>query len=71
MPVKHLSGPATSGPLSVKIYNFIGAEPAPAVNAAARFPLVMTTMAIVPGYLLYRRTTRGQRTADVSEFANV
>jgi spermidine/putrescine transport system permease protein len=69
--VKYLSGPATSEPLSVKIYNFTRAEPTPAVNAAATFLLVTTTMAIVLGYFLYRRATRGQRTGGVSEFANV
>ena len=69
--VKYLSGPATSEPLSVKIYNFSRAEPTPAVNAAATFLLVTTTLAIVIGYLAYRRATKGQRTGGVSEFANV
>jgi spermidine/putrescine transport system permease protein len=69
--VKYLSGPATSEPLSVKIYNFSRAEPTPAVNAAATFLLVTTTLAILIGYLAYRRATKGQRTAGVSEFANV
>jgi spermidine/putrescine transport system permease protein len=69
--VKYLSGPATSEPLSVKIYNFSRAEPTPAVNAAATFLLVTTTLAIVIGYLAYRRATRGQRTGGVSDFANV
>jgi spermidine/putrescine transport system permease protein len=69
--VKYLSGPATSEPLSVKIYNFTRAEPTPAVNAAATFLLVTTTLAIVIGYLAYRHVTKGQRTGGVSEFANV
>ena len=69
--VKYLSGAATSEPLSVKIYNFSRAEPTPAVNAAATFLLVTTTLAIVIGYLAYRRATRGQRTGGVSDFANV
>jgi spermidine/putrescine transport system permease protein len=69
--VKYLSGPATSEPLSVKIYNFSRAEPTPAVNAAATFLLVTTTLAIVIGYLAYRHVTKGQRTGGVSEFANV
>ena len=69
--VKYLSGPATSEPLSVKIYNFTRAEPTPAVNAAATFLLVVTIVAIVLGYFGYRRATRGQRTGGVSEFANV
>jgi spermidine/putrescine transport system permease protein len=69
--VKYLSGAATSEPLSVKIYNFTRAEPTPAVNAAATFLLVTTTLAIVIGYLAYRHVTKGQRTGGVSEFANV
>lgn len=69
--VKYLSGPATSEPLSVKIYNFSRAEPTPAVNAAATILLVTTTLAIVIGYLAYRHVTKGQRTGGVSEFANV
>ncbi len=69
--VKYLSGPATSEPLSVKIYNFTRAEPTPAVNAAATFLLVTTTVAIVLGFFAYRRATRGQRTGGVSEFASV
>lgn len=69
--VRYLSGPATSEPLSVKIYNFTRAEPTPAVNAAATFLLVTTTIAVVLGYLAYRHATRGQRTGGVSEFANV
>lgn len=69
--VRYLSGPATSEPLSVKIYNFARAEPTPAVNAAATFLLVTTTIAVVLGYLAYRHATKGQRTAGVSDFANV
>lgn len=46
-------------------------SPTPAVNAAVTFLLVTTTVAIVLGYFLYRRATRGQRTAGVFEFANV
>jgi spermidine/putrescine transport system permease protein len=69
--VRYLSGPATSEPLSVKIYNFTRAEPTPAVNAAATFLLVTTTIAVVLGYLAYRHATRGQRMGGVSDFANV
>lgn len=69
--VRYLSGPASSEPLSVKIYNFTRAEPTPAVNAAATFLLVTTTIAIALGYLAYRHATKGQRAGGVSEFANV
>jgi spermidine/putrescine transport system permease protein len=68
--VKYLSGPATSEPLSVKIYNAARADPTPAVNAAATFLLVTTTLAIVIGYFAYKRITRGQR-ASLTDFAQV
>lgn len=67
--VRYLSGPATSEPLSVKIYNFSRGSPTPAVNAAATFLLVATTLVVALGYLAYRYTTRGQRRADVTQFA--
>jgi spermidine/putrescine transport system permease protein len=66
--VKYLSGPATSEPLSVKIYNAARADPTPAVNAAATFLLVTTTLAIVIGYFAYKRITRDQR-ASLTDFA--
>jgi spermidine/putrescine transport system permease protein len=44
-------------------------SPTPAVNAAATFLLVATTVAIVLGTSC--TAARGQRTAGVSEFANV
>jgi spermidine/putrescine transport system permease protein len=67
--VRYLSGPATSEPLSVKIYNFSRSSPSPAVNAAATFLLVTTTLVVVIGYLAYRSSTRGQRQDDVARFA--
>lgn len=66
--VKYLSGPATSEPLSVKIYNAARADPTPAVNAAATFLLVTTTVAIVIGYFAYKRITRDQQ-ASLTDFA--
>jgi spermidine/putrescine transport system permease protein len=67
--VRYLSGPASSEPLSVKIYNFSRASPTPAVNAAATFLLFATTLVVIVGYLAYRRSARGQRTDDVARFA--
>lgn len=67
--VRYLSGPASSEPLSVKIYNFARAEPSPAVNAAATFLLVTTTLVIIIGYVLYRNLGRGEKGADVGGFA--
>jgi spermidine/putrescine transport system permease protein len=67
--VRYLSGPATSEPLSVKIYNFSRGAPTPAINAAATFLLVMTTLVIVLGYLGYRVATKGQRREGVGGLA--
>ena len=67
--VRYLSGPATSEPLSVKIYNFSRSSPTPAVNAAATFLLVTTTLVVVIGYLAYRYSSRGERRDDVARFA--
>ncbi len=68
--VRYLSGPATSEPISVKIYNFSRGSPTPAINAAATFLLVSSTIAIALGYLAYRYLTRGQRVeAGLTRFA--
>jgi spermidine/putrescine transport system permease protein len=63
--VRYLSGPATSEPLSVKIYNFSRGAPTPAINAAATFLLLMTTIVVLLGYQGYRAATRGQRREGV------
>ena len=67
--VAYLSGGADSQPLSVKIYTQVRGAPTPAVNAAATFMLVSTTLVIALGYLAYRRYSRGQREAGISSFA--
>jgi spermidine/putrescine transport system permease protein len=66
--VNYLSGPASSEPLSVKIYTAARGSPTPAVNAAATLMLVSTTIVIVLGFLAYRYFTRGQR-SGMSDFA--
>ena len=58
--VRYLSGPASSEPLSVKVYSAARASPTPAVNAAATVMLVATTAIIAIGFVLYRRLTRSQ-----------
>jgi spermidine/putrescine transport system permease protein len=55
--VRYLSGPASSEPLSVKIYTAARASPTPAVNAAATVMLVATLGAIALAWLVYRRIT--------------
>lgn len=67
--VRYLSGPATSEPLSVKIYNFSRGSPTPAINAAATLLLVTTTLVVVLGYVAYRMATRGQRRDAVEGLA--
>jgi spermidine/putrescine transport system permease protein len=67
--VRYLSGPASSEPLSVKIYNASRASPTPAVNAAVSLMLVATLLAITIGLFAYRRFTKGQRVGAV-DFAS-
>ena len=54
----------------MKIYTAARGSPTPAVNAAATFMLVSTTIAIALGYLAYRRVTRGQRDAGIGDFTS-
>jgi len=65
--VRYLSGPASSEPLSLKIYTVARGAATPAVNAAATFMLGSSTVAIALGYIAYRYLSRGQR-AGVQEF---
>lgn len=62
--VRYLSGDASTEPVSVKIYNTARAAPTPALNALATLLLVAAVTAIVVGFLVYRRTTRGDDLAD-------
>ena len=64
--VRYLSGPASSEPLSVKVYSAARASPTPAVNAAATVMLVATTAIIAIGFLLYRRTSGSRDRARTS-----
>ncbi len=70
--VRYLSGPASSEPLSLKIYSAARAAPTPAVNAAATFMLITTTAVIALGYLAYKRAARGQQgAAEVAAFTQL
>ena len=62
--VRYLSSDASTEPVSVKIYNTARAAPTPALNALATLLLLAAVVAIVVGFLLYRRMTRGDDTAD-------
>jgi spermidine/putrescine transport system permease protein len=66
--VRYLSGPASSEPLSVKIYSAARSSPTPAVNAAATVMLLATMAMIVVGYVIYRRYAKG--TGDASDVAS-
>jgi spermidine/putrescine transport system permease protein len=67
--VRYLSGPASSEPLSVKIYNFSRGSPTPAINAAATFLLLATTIVIALAYMGYRVATKGQRREGIDSIA--
>jgi spermidine/putrescine transport system permease protein len=68
--VRYLSGGSTTEPVSVKIYNTARAAPTPALNAIATLVLVASLLAVLLGYLAYRRMTRGedQRTVGIDAF---
>ncbi len=62
--VRYLSGDASTEPVSVKIYNTARAAPTPALNALATLLLAAALAAVIIGFLVYRRMTRGDTTAD-------
>ena len=62
--VRYLSGDASTEPVSVKIYNTARAAPTPALNALATMLLLAALAAVVIGFLVYRRMTRSDTTAD-------
>ena len=67
--VTYLASDITTQPLSTKIYTAVRGSPTPAVNAAATFMLVSTTIVIALGFLAYRRFSRGQRDAGMATLA--
>jgi spermidine/putrescine transport system permease protein len=60
--VRYLSGDASTEPVSVKIYNTARAAPSPALNALATLLLLAALSAVVIGFLVFRRSTRGDGT---------
>ena len=60
--VRYLSAGSSTEPVSVKIYNTARAAPTPALNALATLLLLAALAAVVVGYLVYRRMTRGDAT---------
>jgi len=57
--VRYLSGGASTEPVSVKIYNTARAAPTPALNALATLLLAAALLAVVIGFLVYRRMAKG------------
>lgn len=62
--VRYLSSNAATEPVSVKIYNTARAAPTPALNALATLLLLTALLAIVVGFVVYRRLTRGDSMSD-------
>src|ERR1700712_2525690 len=60
--VRYLSMGASAEPVSVKIYNTARAAPTPALNALATLLLAASLLAVVIGFLLFRRMTRNDDT---------
>jgi spermidine/putrescine transport system permease protein len=60
--VRYLSGSASTEPVSVKIYQTARAAPTPAINAMATLLLAAALLAVLIGYAIYRRMTRGDAT---------
>jgi spermidine/putrescine transport system permease protein len=60
--VRYLSAGSSTEPVSVKIYNTARAAPTPALNALATLLLLAALAAVVVGFLVYRRMTRGDTT---------
>jgi spermidine/putrescine transport system permease protein len=62
--INAVGAPTSTEPVSVKIYNTARAAPTPALNALATLLLVAALAAVVIGFFMYRRMTRGDATAD-------
>jgi spermidine/putrescine transport system permease protein len=60
--VRYLSSGSATEPVAVKIYNTARAAPTPALNALATLLLLAALAAVLVGFLLYRRVTRGDET---------
>jgi spermidine/putrescine transport system permease protein len=69
--VAYLAGGGGTQPLSLFVYTTARASPTPAVNAAASFMLVTTTVVIALGYVAYKRLSRGQEGGDVATFTQL
>lgn len=68
--VRYLSSDASTETTSMRIYQTARAAPTPALNAMATIILVVSTLVIVLGWLVYRRWSRRQgESADLGSIA--
>ena len=61
--VRYLSSDTATEPMAVKIFTGARGSPTPALNALASIMLLASLLAVVLGFLVYRRMTRGERRA--------
>ena len=61
--VRYLSSDTSTEPMAVKIFSGARGSPTPALNALATIMLVASLLAVLVGFLVYRRMTRGERQA--------
>lgn len=68
--VRYLSSDASTETTSMRIYQTARAAPTPALNAMATIILLVSTLAIVAGWLVYRRMNRSSGSStDLGSFA--
>jgi spermidine/putrescine transport system permease protein len=68
--VRYLSSDTGTETTSMKIYNSARAAPTPALNALASLMLLASFVAVLIGWLAYRRLTRGeQKSTGLGDFA--
>jgi spermidine/putrescine transport system permease protein len=68
--VRYLSGDSSTEPVSVKIYNSARAAPTPALNALATLVLATSILAVIIGFLAYKRFSRGEKNVGLQSFAS-
>jgi spermidine/putrescine transport system permease protein len=69
--VRYLSSDASTEPMAVKIFSGARAAPTPALNALATMMLVSSLLAVLAGYFVFRRMTRGERRAKQSAIGDL
>jgi spermidine/putrescine transport system permease protein len=67
--VRYLSGSAGTATTSMRIYDAARATPTPALNALGSITLAISLLAVLVGWLGYRRFTKGSKDGGLSGFA--